>query len=78
LAEFNPFEPGFSEDPYPQYAALRQEDPVYQSPFGVWLLFRYEDVQRFLRDHELSVEDRNARPTPLSELAAEALGDRVR
>jgi hypothetical protein len=28
---FNPFDPGFGEDPYPRYAELRAVDPV-QSP----------------------------------------------
>ena len=29
---FNPFEPGFTDDPYPTYATLRRESPT---PFGV-------------------------------------------
>ncbi|MHB8440154.1 MAG: cytochrome P450 [Acidimicrobiales bacterium] len=71
---FNPFEPGFAENPYPQYERLRDEEPVHQTPFGVWTVFRYEDVQRFLRDHTLSVEDRNAHPTSLTEMVQEFLG----
>jgi cytochrome P450 len=74
---FNPFEPGFVEDPYHQYRSLRESDPVHHNPFGAWMVFRYEDVQRFLRDPELSVEDRNAHPTALSELAREVIGDQV-
>jgi hypothetical protein len=31
---FNPFEPGFFEDPYPHYAALRAQEPVHHSPIG--------------------------------------------
>jgi cytochrome P450 len=72
---YNPFAPGFAEDPYPQYWALRDGDPVHQSPFGVWLVTRYDDVRALLRDPALSVEDRHMHPTPLSEIAAEAMGD---
>src|SRR5687767_3945590 len=72
---YNPFEPGFVENPYPQYRGARETDPVHQSPFGVWVLFRYDDVLHFLRDPALSVEDRNAHPTPLTQLAQETIGE---
>jgi cytochrome P450 len=72
---YNPFEPGHDEDPYRQYRALREADPVHASPLGVWLLFAYDDVHRLLRDPGLSVEDRNAHPTPLTELAASVRGE---
>jgi cytochrome P450 len=56
---FDPFAPGFTDDPYPQYAALREAAPVYRHPMGFWLLTRYEDVAGLLRATGLSVEDRN-------------------
>jgi cytochrome P450 len=56
----NPFEPGFFDDPYAQYRAVREQDPVHRSPTGAWLLMRYEDVFRVLRDPSLSVEEQNA------------------
>src|SRR3954468_23604370 len=71
---YNPFEPGFAENPYDQYRGMRQYEPVHESPFGIWLLFRYDDVLRFLRDPSLSVEDANAKPTMLDQLADEVLG----
>ena len=74
---YNPFEPGFAEDPYPHYRTVREADPVHQSPVGFWVLFRHEHVLRFLRDPGLSVEERRAAPTPLDELAREVLGDRA-
>lgn len=41
----------FVEDPYPTYAALRAEAPVYRSEaVGAWLLTRYDDVATTLRD----------------------------
>ncbi|MGH9243655.1 MAG: cytochrome P450 [Acidimicrobiales bacterium] len=74
---FNPFEPGFTADPYPQYRALREHEPVHLSPFGNWLLSRHDDVVRFLRDHSLSVEDRNAANMPLVEYQRELIGERA-
>src|SRR5258708_15015141 len=62
----NPFEPGFFDDPYVQYAGVREQDPVHLSPLGVWALFRYEDVHRVLRDPSLSVEERNAKPLAIA------------
>jgi cytochrome P450 len=54
----NPFEPGFVESPYEQYAALREHEPVHHSPLGVWVLFRYEDCFALLRDPHTSVDNR--------------------
>ena len=58
-AMLNPFEPGFFDDPYAQYALVRDQDPVHLSPLGIWALFRYADIYRVLRDPSLSVEERN-------------------
>src|SRR5436190_7732869 len=57
----NPFASGFFDNPYEQYAAVREQDPVHLSPIGMWALFRYDDVVRVLRDPHLSVEERHAR-----------------
>src|SRR5581483_8866848 len=40
---FNPFAPGFAEDPYPHYAELREGDPVHEHPMGIWFLWRWAD-----------------------------------
>jgi cytochrome P450 len=56
---YNPFEPGYFDDPYAQFAQLRELDPVHATLDGNWMLFRYEDCFRILRDHSLSVDDRN-------------------
>jgi cytochrome P450 len=72
---FNPFDPSFVDDPYPHWQLLREHAPVHQTAIGFWVLTRYDDVLRFVRDPTLSVEDRNARPGPLEELAREVLGD---
>ena len=68
---FNPFEPGFFEDPYRQYAALREHDPVHRSPLEVWVLFRYDDIVGVLRDSSLSVQIDNATPTARMQMFAE-------
>lgn len=74
---FNPFEPGFADNPYPQWQALREQDPVHESPLGIWLLLGYGDVQRFVRDPATSVEDRNANPTVFDSMQQDVLGDRA-
>jgi cytochrome P450 len=71
---FDPFAPGFTDDPYPQYAALRAEAPVYQHPFGFWLLTRYDDVSRLLRAGH-SVEDRNVADGTFRQLRDQMYGD---
>jgi cytochrome P450 len=71
---FDPFAPGFTDDPYPQYATLRAEAPVYQHPFGFWLLTRYDDVSWLLRAG-FSVEDRNVADGPFQELREQVFGD---
>jgi cytochrome P450 len=74
---FNPFEPGFAEDPYPQYAELCATDPVQRTPLGLWALFGYDDAVRILRDPTLSVEDRSViGPNPRAEIRQQILGDR--
>lgn len=75
---FNPFEPGFSDDPYPQYRALREQAPVHRSLIGPWLLTRYDDCLRVLRDPSLSVEDRNATPLPMADELEGIFGERDR
>jgi cytochrome P450 len=72
---FDPFAPGFTDDPYPQYAALRREAPVYEHPLGFWLLTGYDDVFWLLRAAGLSVEDRNIAEGPLTELRNQMRGD---
>jgi cytochrome P450 len=71
---FDPFAPGFTDDPYPQYAALRAAAPVYHHPFGFWLLTCYDDVSWLLRA-SLSVEDRNIAASPLLERREQVYGE---
>ena len=71
----NPFEPGFFDDPYAAYAPLREAAPVHETAFGPWMLFRYDDCHRLLRDPTLSVDDDNANPTMRASLFEEVAGD---
>src|SRR4051812_33494091 len=71
---FNPFEPGFFDNPYDQYARLRELDPVHETPLGVWALFRYDDVLPLLRDQHASVEEQYAAPNERMQMLMEASG----
>lgn len=55
----NPFEPGFYDDPYAQYAAIREADPISKTALGPWLITRWADVHTLLRKPGTSVEERN-------------------
>jgi cytochrome P450 len=73
----NPFEPGFYDDPYAQYAAIRESDPISRTALGPWLITRWADVHTLLRKPGTSVEDRNiemdgvSRREQMNELRAE-------
>jgi len=73
---FDPFAPGFTDDPYPQYAAMRDVAPVYEHPLGFWLLTSYDDVSWLLRAG-LSVEDRNLADGTLKQLRDQMRGDEM-
>ena len=57
MIDFDPFEPGFDAWPYDQYRRLREQDPVHWSDLLCgWVLTRYDDVTRVLRDPRVSSE----------------------
>ncbi|MGP0051387.1 MAG: cytochrome P450 [Solirubrobacteraceae bacterium] len=43
----------YHDDPYPLLAELRRREPVSRVEHGAWLLTRYEDVDRVIRDRGL-------------------------
>lgn len=50
---FDLYSPAIDADPFPGYAALRENHPCYWSPgAGIWILSRYDDVQRAAQDWE--------------------------
>jgi cytochrome P450 len=50
--------PGFVDDPYPFYAALRERSPVHEMAPGVLLLTRHDDVAALYRDPRASSDKR--------------------
>jgi cytochrome P450 len=52
--DFRPYDPGFSADPYPVYARLRDESPVFNSKeTGLVMFTRYDDVRALVLDARL-------------------------
>jgi cytochrome P450 len=48
---YSPYDPAVNDDPYPVYARLRREAPVYHNPeLGFWALSRHADVSAALVD----------------------------
>src|SRR5580658_7202599 len=53
VLSFSPYDYGIHLDPYPVYARLRDEAPLYRNDeLDFWALSRYEDVAAAIRDHE--------------------------
>src|SRR5918999_1583553 len=56
--------PAFKANPYPFYARLRAEAPVWRVTLGdrrtAWLVTRYEDVARVLKDDTFAKDKLNA------------------
>jgi cytochrome P450 len=46
--------PEIHHDPYPYYDWLRRERPMYQTPYGAWVVSRHADAIRVLRDSTFS------------------------
>ena len=72
---YNPLSGRMAQDPYPEYAKLRERDPVHRSRLAnSWVFTRYADADAILRDHrsfssdprkrELSKRQRAALPSP--------------
>lgn len=50
---FNPFRPGYFEDPYPTLDRLRSTEPVHWSAdLGAWVVTSYADCLRILQDDD--------------------------
>jgi cytochrome P450 len=51
---FDPTSPDFKHDPYPIYAELRAQTPIfYDDGLCMWVVARHEDVSALLRDRRL-------------------------
>jgi cytochrome P450 len=52
--DYNPFLPEVKQNPYPYYAELRSDHPVYRiEPLGIYAVSRYEDVVSVLMRPDL-------------------------
>ncbi len=74
FGRYNPFHPDYCLNPYPTYAQLREEAPIYRHPLtGIWILSRHADVQYALTDPRFSVDRSLAEATisgnPLSRMS---------
>lgn len=72
---FNPFQPGFDENPYDHYRELRDTDPVQEHPMGFWFVSRHADVSMLLRDARLSVADHNLAAGPMRDQFEQLMAD---
>jgi cytochrome P450 len=78
-AVFDPLAEGFAESPYEQYARLRDHDPVHRSELlQGWVVTRFDDVGKLLRDPTVSSDIHNATPTPLTIMELEQLSEQPR
>jgi cytochrome P450 len=70
---YDPFAPGYAENPYPTYAHMRAAGPVNLHPLGFYTLSHYADVTDLLRSKN-SVEDRNMGPSVFRDLIEATTG----
>ncbi len=80
--DFDPLDADYLADPYPYYARFRREAPIFYAPkIDFWVVSRYEDIQRIVKDPETFSNVRVQEPLyPLTPEALEKLkaGVRVR
>ena len=51
---FHPYEQAFAANPYPTYARLREQNPIfYSAEFGLTFFTRYRDIANLLADKRL-------------------------
>jgi cytochrome P450 len=78
--ELDPFAPGYFDDPYPYFAALRDHAPVHWSErLDSFVVTRYDDVHRLIRDRTMlgSVTTNDPLATLLGQPAPKAQRRRV-
>ena len=58
---WDPYDPAFFANPYPTYARLRDESPLYYNEqYDFYAVSRYEDVRRGLLDRDTFISGRGA------------------
>lgn len=73
--EFTTFTPEYLENPYPQLAKIRDENPIfYSKKLGYLVVTRMEDLIEVFRDHEVYSSDNVQNPVfPICDRAAAIL-----
>lgn len=56
---WNPYTPGYFENPYDHLRQCREENPVHIGMQNSWMFFRYEEVSDILRSGEFEVSEIN-------------------
>ena len=77
------FTPGAIANPYPEFARLRPQSPVYiddgaatrYAQHGLWCLLRYDDVYGALQDHETFSSDQGNRDGGAGQMPLVLLND---
>ena len=69
-AVYNPLSAAVAQDPYPQYADLRERSPVHRSRLmNAWVFTRHADVDTVLRDHRRFSNDPRKRTLSRRQMA---------
>ena len=50
---WNPYTPGYFQNPYPHLAECRETNPIHRGVHGSWVFFRYKDISELLRSDKL-------------------------
>lgn len=77
-ADFDPLDPAFFANPYEAYGALRETGALYNELIDSWIVGRYDDVERLMKDRAISSDVAVASPTAFNEASAifnEEIGD---
>jgi cytochrome P450 len=63
--DFNPFAPGYFEDPHVQLGQIREQEPIHHIELtGAYMFTRYEHVHQLARDRRLGADIAHALPNP--------------
>ena len=78
--DFDPLDPDYLADPYPYFAKFRSETPDFYAPkIDFWVVSRYEDIQKIVKDPETFSNARVQEPLyPITPEALEKLKAGVR
>ncbi|CAA9442787.1 MAG: hypothetical protein AVDCRST_MAG37-1526 [uncultured Rubrobacteraceae bacterium] len=78
--DFDPLDESFIANPYPHFARFRREAPIFYAPkIGFWVVSRYEDILKIVKDSDAYSNARVQEPMqPLTPEATQKLKEGVR